>query len=87
MDFSFSLPYYNIVVKGNCCTGAPAPAPVQKRLQPQGWSLKGVTVKNAIFRDGIYAEQIAIARAVTAGYKYGDFEEILIMVSMLNVDN
>ena len=38
---------------------------------------KGVTVKNAIYRDGIYAEQIAIARAVTAGYKY---EKIYLMV-------
>ena len=41
---------------------------------------KGVTVKNATYRDGIYAEQIAIARAVTEGYKYGDFEKIYIMV-------
>ena len=45
-----------------------------------GIKFKGVTVKNAIFRDGIYAEQIAIASAVTKGYKYGDFECIYIMV-------
>lgn len=41
---------------------------------------KGVTVKNVIFRDGISAEQIAIARAVSDGYIYGDFEKIYIMV-------
>lgn len=47
----------------------------------------GVTVKNDIFRDAIYAEQIAIARAVTAGYKYGDFESIYIMVSTKNIND
>ena len=45
-----------------------------------GSTFSGVTVKNASYRDGIYAEQIAIARAVTAGYKYGDFESIYMMV-------
>ncbi len=49
-------------------------------LMKDGSKFKGVTVKNAIFRDGIYAEQIAIASAVTKGYKYGDFEKIYIMV-------
>ena len=49
-------------------------------VMKDGTKFKGVTVKNAIFRDGIYAEQIAIARAVTKGYKYGDFEKIYIMV-------
>ena len=45
-----------------------------------GTTFKGVTVKNATYRDGMYAEQIAIARAVTNGYKYGDFEKIYLMV-------
>lgn len=41
----------------------------------------GVSVKNAIFRDTIYAEQAAIARAVTLGYRYKDFDTLYIMVS------
>ena len=45
-----------------------------------GTTFCGVTVKNAIFRDGIYAEQIAIASAIAAGYKKGDFEAIYIML-------
>ena len=45
-----------------------------------GKCFNGVTVKNVGYRDGIYAEQIAIARAVTEGYKYGDFEKIYVMV-------
>ena len=47
----------------------------------------GVTVKNSIFRDSIYAEQLAIARAVTAGYKYGDFDKIYIMVGSKNIND
>lgn len=46
-----------------------------------GAKFNGVSIKNATFRDGLYAEQIAIARAVTNGYKYGDFEKISIMVN------
>ena len=49
-------------------------------LMKDGRTFNGVTVKNATYRDGIYAEQIAIARAVTAGYKYGDFETLYMMV-------
>ena len=49
-------------------------------LMKDGTRFNGVTVKNATYRDGIYAEQVAIARAVTQGYKYGDFEKIYIMV-------
>ncbi len=47
----------------------------------------GVTVKNPIFRDAIYAEQIAIARAITAGYSYGDIEAIYIMVGTKNISD
>lgn len=49
-------------------------------VMKDGVKFKGVTVKNATFRDGLYAEQIAIGQAVTNGYKYGDFESIYIMV-------
>ncbi|MDD4187347.1 MAG: hypothetical protein PHX04_01045 [Bacilli bacterium] len=52
-----------------------------------GSSFGGVTVKNDIFRDAIYAEQAAIARAITAGYKYNDFDEIHIMVSTTNIND
>lgn len=41
----------------------------------------GVSVKNAIFRDTIYAEQAAISRAVTLGYRYKDFDALYLMVS------
>ena len=47
----------------------------------------GVTVKNQTFRDTIFAECIAIARAVTAGYKYGDFEAIYLMVGTKNIND
>lgn len=56
-------------------------------VMKDGTKFKGVTVKNATYRDGIYAEQIAIARAVTAGYKYGDFETIYIMVGTNNISD
>ena len=52
-----------------------------------GKIFKGVTVKNAIYRDGIYAEQIAIARAVVYGYKYGDFDKIYIMVGSNDISD
>ena len=41
----------------------------------------GASVKNAIFRDTIYAEQAAISRAVTLGYRYKDFDTLYLMVS------
>ena len=50
-----------------------------------GKTFNGVTVKNAIFRGGIYAEQIAIGSAVAKGYKYGDFERIYLMVGTKNI--
>ena len=56
-------------------------------LMKDGSVFKGVTVKNAIFRDGIYAEQIAIASAVTKGYKKGDFEKIYVMVGTNNISD
>ena len=56
-------------------------------LMKDGKRFNGVTIKNAIYRDGIYAEQIAIARAVTAGYKYGDFEKIYLMVGTSRISD
>lgn len=50
-------------------------------VMKDGTKFNGVTVKNAIYRDCIYAEQIAIAQAVTNGYKYGDFDTIYIIVN------
>ncbi len=47
----------------------------------------GVTIKNRTFRDTIFAESLAIARAVTAGYKYKDFEAIYIMVGTKNIND
>lgn len=56
-------------------------------VMKDGNTFSGVTVKNAIYRDGIYAEQIAIGRAITAGYKKGDFETIYIMVGTNNISD
>lgn len=56
-------------------------------VMKDGNTFSGVTVKNSIFRDAVYAEQTAIARAITAGYKYGDFSEIHIMVSTSNIND
>lgn len=47
----------------------------------------GVSVKNSVFRDGIYAEQIAIASAVTAGYKKGSFNSLHLMVNTDNISD
>ena len=52
-----------------------------------GKLFSGVTVKNATYRDGIYAEQVAIARAITAGYKKGDFEKIYLMVGTKEISD
>lgn len=52
-----------------------------------GKLFSGVTIKNATFRDGIYAEQIAISRAITNGYKKGDFERIYIMVGTKDISD
>ena len=47
----------------------------------------GVTIKNDIFRDAIYAEQVAIARGIAKGYKYGDFDAIYLMVGTKNIND
>lgn len=56
-------------------------------VMKDGNTFSGVTVKNSVFRDAIYAEQAAIASAITSGYKYGDFAEIHIMVSTSNIND
>lgn len=52
-----------------------------------GTEFTGVTIKNSVFRDGIYAEQIAIAKAVTSGYKKGSFESLYLMVNTNNISD
>ena len=52
-----------------------------------GKLFKGVSIKNSVFRDGIYAEQIAIASAVSEGYKKGDFESIYLLVNTKNIND
>ena len=52
-----------------------------------GINFSGVSIKNDIFRDAIYAEQAVIARAITAGYKYGDFAKIEIMINTSNIND
>lgn len=56
-------------------------------VMKDGSTFSGVTVKNEIYRDAIYAEQAAIARAITAGYKYGDFDKLYIMVGTKNIND
>lgn len=56
-------------------------------VMKDGTTFGGVTIKNTIYRDAIYAEQAAIARAVSTGYKYGDFDRIYIMVSTKNIND
>ncbi len=56
-------------------------------VMKDGNKFKGVTVKNATYRDALYAEQIAIGRAVASGYKYGDFEKIYLMVGSNDISD
>lgn len=52
-----------------------------------GKEFQGVTVKNSVFRDGIYAEAIAIAGAITEGYKKGQFDSLYLMVNTDNISD
>ena len=56
-------------------------------VMKDGQTFGGVTVKNNVFRDAIYAEQAAIARAVAAGYKKKAFDKIYIMVGSNNIND
>ncbi len=46
-----------------------------------------VMIDNLIYRDSINADQLAIAQAVTKGYKKGDFETIYIATKSLKYIN
>ena len=52
-----------------------------------GTIFRGINVENPSFKSGLCAEQVAIASAVTAGYKKGDFESIYIMDNSGNFIN
>ena len=54
-------------------------------VMKDGTSFSGVIIKNVIFRDAIYAEQAAIARAAAKGYRYGDFKELQIMANLKDI--
>ena len=56
-------------------------------VMDDGTEFCGVTVKNSVFRDGIYAEQIAVAGAVPAGYKKGNFNSLYLMVNTDNISD
>lgn len=56
-------------------------------VMKDGQTFGGVTVKNNIFRDAIYAEQAAIARAVASGHRKKDFDKIYIMVGSNNIND
>lgn len=47
----------------------------------------GVIVKNDIFRSTIYAEEAAIANAVSHGYRKKDFDSLYIMTSSKNLND
>ena len=48
-------------------------------VMKDGEMFEGVNVENPSFRDGICAEQNAIANAISHGYKKGDFALLYVM--------
>ena len=64
----------------NCCVPSDSLHFSAIAVMKDGNEFYGVNVKNAVFRDAIYAEQSAIAQAVTSGYKKVDFERLYLMV-------
>lgn len=52
-----------------------------------GMIFAGVEVKNNIFRSSIYAEESAIANAVSHGYQKKDFDSLYIMTSSKNIND
>lgn len=44
----------------------------------------GVSIKNPVFRDCITAEQAALGKAITKGYKTDNIKEIYIMVNKVS---
>ncbi len=64
----------------NCCVPSDSLHFASIVVMKDGTEFYGVNVKNAVFRDAIFAEQSAIAQAITSGYKKGDFEKLYLMV-------
>jgi len=71
----------------NCCVPSDSLHFSSIVVMKDGAEFHGVNVKNSVFRDTIYAEQSAIAQAVTSGYKKGDFEKIYLMVGSGNISD
>ena len=71
----------------NCCVPSDSLHFSSIVIMKDGTEFYGVNVKNAVFRDAIFAEQSAIAQAVTSGYKKGDFEKIYLMVGNATVSD
>ncbi len=47
----------------------------------------GVSLKNSVYRDAIYAEQAALGAALSAGFKKGDFKQLTILIGSNNLDD
>ena len=71
----------------NCCVPSDSLHFSSIVIMKDGTEFYGVNVKNAVFRDAIFAEQSAIAQAVTSGYKKGDFEKLYLMVGNADVSD
>ena len=71
----------------NCCVPSDSLHFSSIVVMKDGTEFYGVNVKNAVFRDAIYAEQSAIGQAITSGYHKGDFEKIYLMVGSANVSD
>jgi len=71
----------------NCCVPSDSLHFSSVVVMKDGTEFYGVNVKNAVFRDAIYAEQSAIGQAITSGYHKGDFEKIYLMVGSANVSD
>ena len=50
-----------------------------------GKEFNGVNVENASFGATICAERVAIANAISSGYKKGDFSELHVMIDRDNI--
>lgn len=71
----------------NCCVPSDSLHFSSIVVTKDGNEFYGVNVKNSVFRDAIYAEQSAIAQAITSGYKKGDFDKIYLMVGSENISD
>lgn len=71
----------------NCCVPSDSLHFAAIVVMKDGNEFSGVNVKNSVFRDAIYAEQSAIAQAITSGYKKGDFEKIYLMVGSESISD